>query len=90
MMALIPTVTGIDPTHRYIRANLSLTDDGVEVANKDVQARFNPAVGPTARTKKELTRKAQAVIDRYKAIQATKALPAFSSVFGQIQNDLEV
>ena len=89
-MALEATVTGIDPTTRHIRANLVLTDDGVEVINQDIQVKYSSDTGPTVRTKKALVKKGQFLIDEYKTIQAIKALPAFSTVFGQIQTSLEV
>lgn len=89
-MALVPTVTGLDPTKQYIRANIVLTDEGVEVRNRNIQVKFNSNVGPTVQTTKQLTRKAQAIIDDYKAKQAIKETPEFSSVFGQIQSDLKV
>jgi len=89
-MALVPTVTGLDPTTRHIRANLVLTDDGVEVINQDIWSRYNYLDGPTVRNKKELISKMQTVIDEYKSIKDVISLPAYSAVFGQIQSALEV
>jgi hypothetical protein len=87
---LEPIVTELEPTTRYIRANFALIDDGVEVINQDFQTKYSSKTGPTGWTKKDLASQMQAAINDYKTIQAIKAKPAFSNVFTDIQNSLEV
>lgn len=89
-MAIVATVTGLDPTVNAVGANLVLRDDGVEVINQDFWSRYNYLDGPTVRNKKELISKMQTVIDEYKSIKDVISLPAYSAVFGQIQSALEV